>query len=211
MTDTDLLTTPVDSDRASDSAPQASGDAAQPAAKREKGLTTMLLPELRTLATQLGIKGISAMRKGDLIAAIKTRQSGGGEQPTQTALLEPSDTDTGRGRGRGGRGAGAATETAAQPAETAQPERRPERQGTEPSGETRTREARDTQQTEERHDERTGDRNGAADRGQGERRRDRGQGDRAQGDRGQGDRGQGDRAQGDRAQGDRAQGDRRTG
>jgi transcription termination factor Rho len=34
----------------------------------------MLLPELKALAAQLGITGASAMRKGDLVAAIKERQ-----------------------------------------------------------------------------------------------------------------------------------------
>ncbi len=37
----------------------------------------MVLAELRALAAELGIKGTSGMRKGDLIAAIKERQGGG--------------------------------------------------------------------------------------------------------------------------------------
>ncbi|MGV9415557.1 transcription termination factor Rho [Nocardia sp. NPDC003693] len=37
----------------------------------------MLLPQLRALAGELGIRGTSGMRKGDLIAAIKENQSGG--------------------------------------------------------------------------------------------------------------------------------------
>ncbi|WP_440712272.1 transcription termination factor Rho [Gordonia sp. FQ] len=37
----------------------------------------MLLPELRTVAAGLGIKGISGMRKGALIDAIRAQQSGG--------------------------------------------------------------------------------------------------------------------------------------
>ncbi|MBL1074889.1 transcription termination factor Rho [Nocardia sp. 2] len=41
------------------------------------GLTGMLLPQLRALAGELGIRGTSGMRKGDLIAAIKENQSGG--------------------------------------------------------------------------------------------------------------------------------------
>ena len=41
------------------------------------GLTGMLLPELRSLASQLGIKGTSGLRKGDLIEAIRTHQGSG--------------------------------------------------------------------------------------------------------------------------------------
>jgi len=45
--------------------------------KRRAGLTGMVLAELRGLAGELGITGTAGMRKGDLIAAIKERQSGG--------------------------------------------------------------------------------------------------------------------------------------
>ena len=44
----------------------------------KRGLSAMLLPELRGLAGELGIKGISGMRKGDLIDAIRAHQQGGG-------------------------------------------------------------------------------------------------------------------------------------
>src|SRR5699024_5604975 len=58
------------------------GDSAQSsprAGRRGPGLSGMVLAELRTLAAELGIKGTSGMRKGDLIAAIKERQ--GGDKP----------------------------------------------------------------------------------------------------------------------------------
>ncbi|QHN19811.1 transcription termination factor Rho [Gordonia amarae] len=56
----------------------------------------MVLTELRALAGELGIKGTSGMRKGDLIAAIKERQ--GGERPSGTDQLtltpdEPKSAD----------------------------------------------------------------------------------------------------------------------
>ena len=38
----------------------------------------MLLPELKQLAGTLGIKGTGALRKGQLIEAIKAAQTGGG-------------------------------------------------------------------------------------------------------------------------------------
>ena len=37
----------------------------------------MRLAELQSLATSLGITGTAKMRKGDLVTAIRTRQSGG--------------------------------------------------------------------------------------------------------------------------------------
>ncbi|MDJ0362970.1 transcription termination factor Rho [Rhodococcus sp. H29-C3] len=48
--------------------------------RRGAGLSGMVLTELRSLAGELGIKSVSGMRKGDLIAAISTRQSGSGAQ-----------------------------------------------------------------------------------------------------------------------------------
>jgi transcription termination factor Rho len=46
--------------------------------KRAAGLSGMVLAELQSLAGQLGISGTARMRKGQLIDAIKERQSGGG-------------------------------------------------------------------------------------------------------------------------------------
>ncbi|GAA2834721.1 transcription termination factor Rho [Kribbella solani] len=54
--------------------------AATTASRRRKaggGLEGMLLPELKQLAGTLGIKGTGALRKGQLIEAIKAAQSGG--------------------------------------------------------------------------------------------------------------------------------------
>jgi len=47
------------------------------AAKGGNGLSSMLLPELKQLASSLGISGANAMRKSDLVAAISAKQSGG--------------------------------------------------------------------------------------------------------------------------------------
>ncbi|WP_059017521.1 transcription termination factor Rho [Mycobacterium sp. M26] len=83
MTDTDLIT-------AGDSAPAADAPAVdsptssapeQPARTASAGasgsLSTMVLPELRALANQVGVKGTSGMRKSELIAAIRDAQNGG--------------------------------------------------------------------------------------------------------------------------------------
>ncbi len=66
MTDTDLIT-----------APSVADDQGAPKTKPRAGLSGMVLTELRSLAGELGIKGTSGMRKGDLIAAIKERQGAG--------------------------------------------------------------------------------------------------------------------------------------
>ena len=47
-------------------------------ADRGSSLASMLLPELKQLAQQLGITGSSGMRKQELIAAISERQQQGG-------------------------------------------------------------------------------------------------------------------------------------
>src|SRR5690606_12866448 len=81
VTDTDLLATP-----GVDSNPQASGgrdsDSGQISKMSEhtdvarSALTGMLLPQLRALAGDLGIRGHPGMPKGVRIAAIKENQAG---------------------------------------------------------------------------------------------------------------------------------------
>ncbi|MEU0541045.1 transcription termination factor Rho [Nocardia sp. NPDC005978] len=81
MTETDLLATPgVESDSNSSDRDSESGQISKMSEHTDiarSGLTGMLLPQLRALAGELGIRGTSGMRKGDLIAAIKENQSGG--------------------------------------------------------------------------------------------------------------------------------------
>ncbi|WP_425561739.1 Rho termination factor N-terminal domain-containing protein, partial [Mycolicibacterium diernhoferi] len=45
---------------------------------RSGSLTSMLLPDLRALAGEVGVKGTSGMRKSELIAAIKEHRGEGG-------------------------------------------------------------------------------------------------------------------------------------
>ena len=45
-------------------------------ARRGTGLSAMVLPELKTLASQLGISGTTGLRKSQLIAAIQEKQGG---------------------------------------------------------------------------------------------------------------------------------------
>jgi transcription termination factor Rho len=99
VTETDLTTAPV----ALTTPAESSAVAVAPAGSASGGLTSMVLPELRALAGKLGIKGASGMRKGDLIGAIKERQSGGGSASGGTngtaapAPVETSSAPTGDG------------------------------------------------------------------------------------------------------------------
>jgi transcription termination factor Rho len=70
----------------------ASEEAAGAARRRRtgSGLAGMLLSELQSLASSLGISGTGRMRKGELIAAIQERQGGEGRVPG------PRATDAGR-------------------------------------------------------------------------------------------------------------------
>jgi transcription termination factor Rho len=59
------------------------GDTTAPTRRRRSGtgLSAMLLPELQSLATSLGISGTARMRKSELISAISERQAGGAPRP----------------------------------------------------------------------------------------------------------------------------------
>ena len=56
------------------------------------GLSAMLLPELKKMASGLGIKGTGAMRKADLVAAIGAAQSGG-RAPRKAEPALPIETN----------------------------------------------------------------------------------------------------------------------
>ncbi|MDY6811000.1 MAG: transcription termination factor Rho, partial [Actinomycetota bacterium] len=101
MTDTDLITAPATS---SDDASSAVSSATRGSSTRARtGLSGMVLTELRALAGELGIKGTSGMRKGDLIAAIKERQAGSGPAPKDDAgqmSLSEAESAPAKGKGR---------------------------------------------------------------------------------------------------------------
>jgi transcription termination factor Rho len=187
----------------------------------------MVLPELRELAGQLGITGITGMRKGDLIAAIKERQGGSSARsaradsrsaPSRGAQTQlPVETNS----------APAATKAVdtrtAEPATNGHAPRQEAREGQEPrdgeDGGTRNRRRR-TASRPAGSPEDSGNQRQSGDGNRGQQgdnqqteRRDRAQSDQRQGSRERtaGDRPQGDRPQGDRPQGDRPQNDRSQG
>ncbi len=95
MTETDLLATPgVDSDPTNSGGRESESGQISTMSEHtdvaRSGLTGMLLPQLRALAGELGIRGTSGMRKGDLIAAIKENQAGApakADKPAQAAAV----------------------------------------------------------------------------------------------------------------------------
>jgi transcription termination factor Rho len=66
------------------------------ASAKGKGLSSMLLPELKQMAQQMGIPGASGMRKGDLVAAISDQQrsSSGGAARERTRRQVPAAEST---------------------------------------------------------------------------------------------------------------------
>ncbi|QKT11026.1 transcription termination factor Rho [Rhodococcus sp. W8901] len=231
MTDTDLIATPVqdspaeaegaragNSPKTSDAAPREGAVVAstkRAEARRGAGLSGMVLAELRSLAGELGIKGTSGMRKGDLIAAIKERQGGSSaakaapaeaapaaeapaprkesaesSAPATADVQESADAEQGSRRGRQRRGASRRTGAPeGAEAENAQADTAQAEPKAADSKQEQGREQTKDQGKDQQSDDR-GERGGRRERGE--------RGDRAQG----GDRGErGERAQG----GDRSQ------
>ncbi|BBZ32415.1 transcription termination factor Rho [Mycolicibacterium confluentis] len=124
MTDTDLITA-GDSVTSAD-LPETVTSKAPARDSGEGSLASMVLPELRALAVQMGVKGVSGLRKGQLIAAIRERQQGGQQSapangsaesqapaaaPTQKTDAEsPRDDTPRRERRTASRRAGASAE-----------------------------------------------------------------------------------------------------
>ncbi len=61
------------------------------------GLAAMKLDELKGVASSMGIKGTTKMRKSDLVEAIKARQSGGSAAAAAPAAAPATATAACRG------------------------------------------------------------------------------------------------------------------
>ena len=100
MTDTDLITADDRTPRTAVAVnPQSPADGAANSKGSGGSLSAMVLPELRALASQVGVKGTSGMRKSDLIEAIRERQGGGArngggskEQPAPAQTTPPAES-----------------------------------------------------------------------------------------------------------------------
>ncbi|BBY93058.1 hypothetical protein MGALJ_27270 [Mycobacterium gallinarum] len=102
--DNDQLPSPVNSDISTPAAEEASNSTptaeTAPTASQEKdvasgnragSLSTMVLPELRALAKQIGVEGASGMRKSDLVAAIRERRGESNGTTPKAADAAPAE------------------------------------------------------------------------------------------------------------------------
>jgi transcription termination factor Rho len=232
LTDTtDLLTESGAPAATTQDAPAVSDSATAPPARVRRratsgGLAAMVLPELQTLAGQLGISGVGRLRKSQLIEAIQERQGAtggtGGSAATAPATAPAAATGPATAPATAPTRSRRGAETASRPAGT--PEAAPL---AEPAPAATAQDSADGGSDDGSEGD-GGDRPERIDRGRERflereaRRQERltqqaeggasattdERSDRAQGDRPQGDRPQADRPQGDRPQGDRPQGDR---
>ncbi|MEU2032070.1 transcription termination factor Rho [Nocardia amamiensis] len=233
MTDTDLLATPgVESNPTGDRESE-SGQISKMSEHTDvarSGLTGMLLPQLRALAGELGIRGTSGMRKGDLIAAIKENQAAGkpakAEKPAKgeaksavTAKADaPAKGDSATASAPAApakaeqatldvtTAASAPATEAPAPAKTAPADAAPAAapETTEESGREGGQRGRGRQRRG-RDQARSGGESAPAEARGDEAKQDAEQGGERRRDRGQGERGQGERGQGERGQGERGQ------
>ncbi len=80
---------------------------------KNKGLSTMLLPELKQLGASLGLKGTGAMRKSQLIDAIRAAQGGGAPASAPAASSDAANGEAGERRRKERAEAPAAEQSAA--------------------------------------------------------------------------------------------------
>ncbi len=98
-----------------------------PRKRKGSGLEAMVLPELKQLAGSLGIKGLGAMRKGQLIDAIKAAQTGSAgasqsrAEQARSSGRRDSRTPDGAANDAGPGGAGRAEAAQANPRRTERP------------------------------------------------------------------------------------------
>ena len=178
-------------------------DLSTPAAA-PRGLSTMLLPQLRGLAGELGIKGTSGMRKGDLIDAIRTHQSGGAARKAAAPKAKAPTTEASEADVPKSEAPKADAPKSAAPKSAAPKTEAP--QADAPQGDA----PKNGAPTSERRGKGDGADQGEQSSEGGRNRRNRNQGDRNQGDKNAGEKSQGDQ-QGNRNRGQQNQGQQNQG
>ncbi|WOP20259.1 transcription termination factor Rho [Raineyella sp. LH-20] len=180
-------------------------NAPKTAKRASGGLEAKVLPELRQMAGGLGVKGTSGMRKADLIAAIRSAQSGAAAPSGQPTGGRPAEAAPPSGRGsRRAQGAPAKEQPAAD-----RTERRGNGEGSSAGEATERRTSRRRTETTEtaapQHEQAPVER---------ERPRavepERTTAERTQGERTQGERTQGEQAEAERPRGQRPESQART-
>jgi len=178
--------------------------------RKSGGLSTMLLPELKSLAGSLGIPGASGMRKADLVSAISAKQGGGSSSRPERASASTPDV--------------ASSAPTSAPQATDGGERSQERETREDSGASRQSRQRDRGRGPRTDREPRGDReprsesSGSSDDrassqsadSDGDRANERNNSDRSNSDRNNSDRSGSDRNSGDRNNSDRSNSDRNS-
>jgi transcription termination factor Rho len=164
----------------------------------------MLLPELKSLASSMGIPGASGMRKADLVSAIKARQ-GGGSRSESPAATSSAPTREAQAPQRNESSQVAESGDRSEARDTGDRESRQGRQRD--RGDDRAERSNNDRSNAERSNngerssERSSDRGNAERSNNGERTSDRNN-DRGNNDRGNNDRGNNDRGNNDRGSND---------
>uniref|UniRef100_A0A5Q5BNQ6 Transcription termination factor Rho n=3 Tax=unclassified Mycobacterium TaxID=2642494 RepID=A0A5Q5BNQ6_MYCSS len=161
---------------------------------RAASLTSMVLPELRALARQIGVEGASGMRKSELIAAIRERRGDGGAAKAESAAAP--QTPPRRERRSASRQAGAAEAKAPEALEAKAPEvKAPEVKAPEVKADAPAEEAAAEPKTERPRNDRTKAEKPAAQQPDGEQPK----GDQPKGEQSRGDQRRSDRPRGDQS------------